>query len=163
MGPSTQVLPRPTRCCAIAIVTRLPDGITRETLDLLRDGVIVTDERHRIVYANEAMAAIAGVGVDRIVGSDVLADFPEATLAYFRPHFQAAAAALEARHYECPVVTPGGRPTWQEGWLTPIVRDGRYVGMVYTVVDATERKRTEARLAASEARFHRLYETVDGL
>ncbi len=144
-------------------MTRLPDGIARETLDLLRDGVIVTDERHRIVYANEAMAGIAGVGVDRIVGADVLVDFPEATLAHFRPIFQAAVAALEARHYECPVVTPGGRSTWQEGWLTPLVRDGRYAGMVYTVVDATERRRAEARLAASEARFHRLYDAVDGL
>ncbi len=147
----------------MSTTTTPADGLARDALDLLRDGVFVTDAQHRIVYANPAMARIAGIGVDRIVGADVLGGAPEATLAHFRPHFQAAAAALEARHYECPVVTPAGRPTWQEGWLTPIVRGGLYAGMVCTVVDATERRRAAARLAASEARFHHLYDTVDGL
>ncbi|HEX6734439.1 MAG TPA: PAS domain S-box protein, partial [Azonexus sp.] len=109
-------------------------------VDSLNDGLWVTDGNHRIVYANQSMAAIAGVGFEQLLGVHVLDGFPESTTRFFRNDYLAALASGQARPYECRVVTPAGRDTWQRGWLTPMHEDGVFAGMVCTVVDDTERK-----------------------
>jgi PAS domain S-box-containing protein len=141
----------------------LLEGTALDVLELLQDGVLVSDERHRIRYANPAMAAIAGVDSAQIVGASLAKDFPEHALAPFREPFLAAVASHKPQHFECSTVTPAGVATWQEGWLTPLIRSDVFLGMVCTVADVTARKRAELALQASDARFHRLFDGVDAL
>ena len=45
--------------------------------------------------------------------------------------------------YEAHVKTPSGKKTVQQGWLTPIIRNGEYQGIICTIHDITEKKKTE--------------------
>ncbi|HSG22224.1 MAG TPA: PAS domain-containing protein, partial [Azonexus sp.] len=98
-----------------------------------------------------------------IVGNCVLDGFSEQTLWFFRDHYLAAVNSLQARKYSCQVVTPGGRLTWQAGWLTPLLEDDEFSGMVCTVEDITLPKRARSLLESSEARFQAIFENVEQL
>ncbi len=122
-------------------------------VDHLGDGLWVADENHRIVYANDAMADIAGVPGSALVGRHVLKDFPEGTTAVFQVDYLAAVASLQARTYSCPVLTPAGTPTWQAGWLIPLLDQGRLSAMACTVRDITLQKQQEEQVLVSEQRL----------
>ncbi|MBI2277651.1 MAG: PAS domain S-box protein [Dechloromonas sp.] len=109
-------------------------------IDSLNDGLWVTDGNHHIVYANQGMATIAGVGIEQLLGVNVLDGFPEGVSRHFRAEYLAALEAAQPRPYECRVITPAGRDTWQRGWLTPMLDDGVFSGMMCTVQDDSERR-----------------------
>lgn len=111
-------------------------------LETLKDGIWVTDRQNRIMYANKGMADIAGIPRAGIIGMAVLRDFSEQTLKSLRPLYRKARATLRPLPYEIFVVTPSGRETWQAGWLIPLVRTGRFNGMVCTVQDITAQRHT---------------------
>lgn len=116
-------------------------------IDSLNDGLWVADRNHRIVYANQGMAAIAGVGLEQLLGLHVLDGLAENVTRFFRAEYLAALATGQSRPYECRVVTPAGRDTWLRGWLTPMLDEGVFSGMVCTVQDDTERKSIDEVLA----------------
>lgn len=104
--------------------------------DLLQEGIWIADVADCLVYLNPAMARFAGVPVDSLLGRCVL-EFATATIDQFRPFFLAAREALAPMPYECELTTPGGCRTWQSGWLTPLLTDGIYQGMLCSVQDIT--------------------------
>jgi PAS domain S-box-containing protein len=107
------------------MMKNMNENFFQNIFESMPDGMWITDSQHRIIYANRAMAGIAGVGVDQIVGQSVLESFSDPTLWFFRDHYHAAVNALKPQKYCCQVVTPGGRLTWQSGWLTPLLEAGR--------------------------------------
>lgn len=119
----------------------------RDIIENSQEGVWLTDGNHCIVYANPAMAAIAGIGVDQIVGRSALDGFSEETLVYFRSNYRAAVVSDKPIPYECKTITPAGRAAWLGGWLTPMRENGVFSGMVCTVQDITARKSTDEVLA----------------
>jgi len=119
------------------------------TLNLLQEGIWVSDASDQLVFVNSAMARIAGTDVSRLEGKSLLM-FPEETLRHFLGFLNLAKESLLPCEYECPVVTPAGRLTWQGGWLTPLIKEGCYAGMICTVNDITGRKHIEEREKISE-------------
>lgn len=145
------------------MMKRMNENFFQNVVESMPDGMWITDKQHRIIYANRAMAGIAGVGVDQIVGQSVLDGFSDPTLWFFRDHYHAAVDALKPQKYCCQVVTPGGRLTWQSGWLTPLLEEGEFSGMACTVEDVTQPIHDKALLASSEARFRAIFENVEQL
>lgn len=127
-------------------------------LDKLQEGVWISDAEHRLVFVNAAMARIAGVDASLLLGQDVLGS-PEKILQYFRSYFTAAMESLEPCAYECPVVTPANHLTWQGGWLTPLVEDGKYTGMICTVRDITEEKQLNARVTLLPQKLNAIFDS----
>lgn len=119
------------------------------TLDLLQEGIWVTDAADRFVFINAAMGRIAGVDVSLFAGLN-LRSLPDRTIRHFLKFFDTARESLRPLEYECPVVTPAGCETWQGGWLTPLIEENRYAGMICTVRDITARKQMELALADRE-------------
>ena len=116
-------------------------------LDGIMNGVWVTNDEDIIFYTNKGMEKIAGIPAEKIIGAKVLIDFPESTLKFFRPHYLKAKNTLKPVYYDdVPIVTPGGRQSYQSGWLIPRIIEGNYVGIICTVEDITERKMAEFRL-----------------
>ena len=120
-------------------------------LERVREGVWVTGADHRIVYANAAMAEIAGIPVAQICGRQVLEDFPEETLHALRPLYRQAMEAREPLPYEIQVVTPAGQAEWQAGWLIPAAECGVFSGMICSVRDITAERAAERELAEYRA------------
>ena len=57
-------------------------------LENFKDGIWVTSPQDVIIYANNGMAGIAGITKSKIIGLNVLRDFPEKTLKKFRPFYR---------------------------------------------------------------------------
>jgi len=112
-------------------------------LENFKDGIWVTSPQDVIIYANNGMAGIAGIPKFKIIGLNVLRDFPEKTLKKFRPFYRQAREKLQPLQYEALVVTPSNRETWQAGWLIPLALKGRFNGMLCTVQDITIHKQTQ--------------------
>ena len=117
----------------------------------------MSDAADRVVFVNQAMARIAGVEAAALTGQ-LLSSLPEETLRNFRGYFNHAKEALTPGYYECAVVTPAGRSSWQAGWLTPLVDNGRYDGMLCSAADVTERRQAQEKLEASELRYRSVLE-----
>lgn len=112
-------------------------------LENIVDGVWVTDKNDHIYYANRGMGIIAGLSSQQITGIQVLLEFPEETIKFFRPYYLEAKETLKPVYYDkVAVKTPVGRPSYQSGWLIPLTNHGDFDGMICTVADVTERKLT---------------------
>ena len=112
-------------------------------IELAQYGLWVSDTEHRITFANQAMATMAGVDADQLVGQCVISDFSAESMRFFLPHYRAAVDSGQPTHYECKVLTPAGRATWQGGWLTPLNEKDVFAGMVCSVEDITAQKAAE--------------------
>ena len=117
-------------------------------LERVQEGIWVTDAQHRIIYANPGMARIADVAVERILGMQVLADFPEATMHELRPLFLEAVESRHPRPYAIHLVTPGDQERWQAGWLIPVIDSDLFSGMICTVRDVSAERAAERALEA---------------
>lgn len=54
------------------MMKNMNENFFQNVFESMPDGMWITDSQHRILYANRAMAGIAGIGVDQIVGKSVL-------------------------------------------------------------------------------------------
>jgi PAS domain S-box-containing protein len=124
-----------------------------DILERVQEGIFVTDAQHRILYANPGMARIADVPLERILGMQVLEDFPEATLRDFRPLYLEVVDARQPRPYAVHLVTPGDRDSWQAGWLIPVIDTGAFSGMICTVRDVSAEHAAELAQEEYQARL----------
>lgn len=138
-------------------------ALFQNIVENMPDGIVVTDSEHRITYANQAMAVIAGIPLETIVGTCVLNDFDEETIGDFRELYLATVNSKKPTKYECMVVTPAGRQIWQGGWLIPQNKDGRFSGMICSVKDISENNQSKLVKQASEARFRALLQVIPGV
>ncbi|MDZ7904057.1 MAG: hypothetical protein U5L01_16665 [Rheinheimera sp.] len=85
--------------------------------------------------------------MSELLHKQVLADFSEATLQHFRPHYYRAQQALTPVRFEAmPMTTPGGRDVFLNGWLVPLVKNGQFDGMICTVDDITQQRLYEQQM-----------------
>ena len=130
------------------------NDLYKNILDSINHGVVVTDKSDVIYFANEAMKKIAGLSHDNILGSFILEDFPDSNCKIFQQKYWKAKGALTPVHYKTYQTTAGaGHKNYQLRWLVPIIKDGNYNGMIYTVEDITRQKKTEEALKCSEQKF----------
>ena len=110
-------------------------------------GVWVGNSQHQIIFANDGLAHMVGVSLSELLHKQVLADFSEATLQHFRPHYYRAQQALTPVRFEAmPMTTPGGRDVFLNGWLVPLVKNGQFDGMICTVDDITQQRLYEQQM-----------------
>jgi PAS domain S-box-containing protein len=128
-------------------------------LENINDGIFVTNNNDVIHYANNGMAKIAGLSKEQMVDYRILLDFPEATLQVLRPHYLAAQNTLQPISFESFfILTPSQRPSYQSGWLIPLVREGRFDGMICSTHEVTAQKQMANQLKESEAYYRAVVE-----
>lgn len=124
-------------------------------LDILFDGIWITDKNDVIIYANNAMSNIIGVPQDRIVGTEINNGFSVKTFHHFIPFYlKAKDEGCPIQYESIPVITSTGRQSHQTGWLIPRFKKNRFNGAICSVSDVTESK----QLAHSEARWQAICE-----
>jgi PAS domain S-box-containing protein len=108
-------------------------------LESVHEGIWVTDREDRLTFVNPALAEIEGIAADQLLGKNVLADLPPATIESFRPFYEEARRTGKPVAYETKLATPDGRSSVRSGWLVPRLRANRFDGMICTIQDITER------------------------
>jgi len=114
--------------------------IEKHIIENVKSGVWVSDKDDLIYFFNKGMEKISGILRNEALGVNVLKNFSEETLVNFRPVFLEAKKTLHSKYYDAlKVKIPGGRSTYQSGWLVPMVENAKYAGMICVVEDVTEK------------------------
>jgi PAS domain S-box-containing protein len=133
----------------------------QKIVESIVNGVWVSDANDNIVYFNRGMSRIAGIAPSEAIGVNLWEGFSKKTISEFKNHYMKAKESLQPITYEAvPVITPGGRSTLQSGLLMPLLENDKFAGMICTVDDITERKRTEEALHQSKEMFHEAFDNL---
>lgn len=124
----------------------------RAALESLAEGILVTDLKSRVIFANRRFAELSGYTVDEMIGQvsyRLLADPADWSLQEARNR---ARFAGEMDEYESQLVCKDGRRRWTRVRATPY-RDatGRVVGSVGALTCIEQEKRLEAANASLSA------------
>src|SRR3989339_141738 len=122
--------------------------VFRSVIEKITTGVWVADKHGRIYFVNKGITKIAGIDKKSMVGLNVLKDFGEETLKYFRPIYLRAKKTLKKISYDSiPVLTPAGVQSYQSGWIIPLKKNGKFDGILCTVKDVTFQEQAKEKFA----------------
>lgn len=131
--------------------------IEHRILASMREGVLISNQDHIILYANPAAASILGVEMAELVGSNELSIVPADQLQVVEEANARRARGL-TDHYELCVQRPNGELRWVLVHASPIELDrtGVYTGALAVFGDITEGKHATDALRASRERYRNL-------
>jgi diguanylate cyclase (GGDEF)-like protein/PAS domain S-box-containing protein len=137
----------------------------RSVVESVGEGLLITDDRDVVMYANARMTELTGYSEEEMVGHPAyeLLLPPEEWPTLLERNQRRIEGSPE--RYEVRLKRRDGETFWAEISATPY-RDvsGEVVGTLGALTDITERKRTERSLEESEHRFRQLFEqSVDAL
>ena len=126
-----------------------------QVMNLMGQGLTVTDEHGKFTYVNEKFAQMSGRSPDSLLGktpSELSGPEDRETLAEARRRRNRAKSSA----YEVGIVQPDGEvlPVLISG--VPRFEKGRFAGSVAVVTDLASRKRVEQQMAAALAREREL-------
>lgn len=141
---------------------RESEACFRSIVEGLSEGVLVTDLRDIVVYANPQVQRIYGYAPEELLGRRtyevlVVAEERDQLRRRVTERARGISERYEARH-----LRKDGSRVWVEIGGVPLRNAmGEIVGTVGTVTDITARKQTELRLREAEERFRQFAENVD--
>lgn len=138
-------------------VRRQP-GFLRALLQTIPDAVWLKDADGVFLACNQEFERLLGATEDEIVGKTDLDFVPPEAAEFFRQKDQEAVAAGETRHNEEWVVYADGRRALWDTAKTPMVSDGRLVGILGTARDITERRRAQNDLDQSQRQLREMFQ-----
>ncbi|MCF7983665.1 MAG: PAS domain S-box protein [Thiohalocapsa sp.] len=126
-------------------------------------GLCVLDESLRFRRVNARMADMNGLPADAHIGRslrEVAPDLAQQAEAVIERVLSKGEAVMDVEINAATAAHPDQPRTWLESWLPMTDGQGNITGINIVAREITEQRRTEARLAESEARFRDMAETV---
>jgi len=140
------------------------DKIHKEILENLPSGVWATDSGDKVIYMNKSMTAIAGASIEEFTGLNVFKDLDKPGNKEFLDSYRKVKRNLFPGEYEVRLKDSKGKGFVHRGWLTPLIRNGKYDGMIVTAEDITEKDIYLKAMKESEEKFRRTIEfAADGI
>lgn len=109
-------------------------------------GVWVCDAAHQLIYINDGLSHLLQAEPSQLLGRHLLNDFPPGALEQFRPYYYRAQQALTPVRFDAIFLSTQSRELYCSGWLVPLLKDGKYDGMIGTVDDMTQQRQLEQQM-----------------
>ncbi len=126
-------------------------------------GLCTVDRDYRLTRINAHMAEINGVPVEESLGRtmwEVVPDLAHHLVEVYRPVLERGEPVLDVSlHGETPAL-PGVPRDWLANYFPLLSGSGEVMGLIGVVVEVTDRKRADERLAESEARFRAITDAM---
>jgi PAS domain S-box-containing protein len=132
----------------------------RNLVEVADDAIYTFDASGVFTSANEACERLLGQSRDMLLGRPILPMLAPDDVENVSANFRAAAAG-EARRYECRVVRPDGTHRLVSVSNTPIRRGDTVSGVLGVARDVTEERERAAALERAEALYTRLVESAE--
>ncbi len=118
----------------------------RLIVESTREGIALVDSERTILYANERLATVTGLPLERLVGSKVDQWLDERAMPFVEEGRKRRAVQGGGSSYEIPFRRPDGEDCHLMITVTPLPPDAPYEGTLVLASDVTQRKRAEAEL-----------------
>jgi len=126
-------------------------------------GLCVLDRELRFQRVNAVLADMNGLPAAEHIGRTILEvapDLAEQAAGFARRVLEDGEPVMEQELRGATAARPGEQRIWLESWLPIKAADGHVAGISVVAREITEQRRAEDRLAASNARFRSMAETV---
>jgi|GEM_PF-1813701 len=127
--------------------------------ETVQDGIWVSDENDILYYTNSVIKKIAGIPNIKLINKNVLTHFSKNTYREIIPYYLKVKSELEPLWYEIILKDSSGKDKYHNGWLTPLIKNNAFYGIICTVRDVTDRKEAEQHVEISEGKFKILSES----
>jgi len=136
------------------------EEIYRSLVETASAGIVATNVKGEIEFANEALCAMIAYASEEVVGRD-LADFahPDDRTVIRNAFGDALKGVQGAPLVEFRVIHKDGHHLWCQSSPTILTHDNEAVGFTAVIHDITERKLAEEALRTSEERYRALVES----
>ncbi|WP_293125962.1 PAS domain S-box protein [Microcoleus sp. bin38.metabat.b11b12b14.051] len=126
-----------------------------ETAD---EGIWMIDVEGKTTFVNQKMADMLATSAEEMIGQPLFAFMNAEGIAIAQANLSRRSQGIREQH-DFKFLRRDGSDLWAIVSSNPLFdKDGGYVGALAMVADITNRKRTEAALQESEAKFRSLYE-----
>ncbi|MCW0483850.1 PAS domain-containing sensor histidine kinase [Gaoshiqia sediminis] len=129
-----------------------------KVLETVHEGIWVADKDDIIFFANRGLTEITGAPKEHILRKNVLTGFRPETTREFREPFLQAKSSLQTLPYEVKLKNLAGRDAVHAGWLIPMVKNDLYDGMICSILDVTEQRKTRELIKENEQRLRNIIE-----
>ncbi len=142
--------------------------LIEEAVDTLDSGIIITDRKHQVVWANEAIGRFFGIDRDRLIGIDAMRAFSryvgvfDNAEDFGRTVQKAIESGERIDSYTCHVRPGMGREERVLAFRSIPIETERYTGgRIDHYIDITKLKRLENGLREKTKRLERSYEKLE--
>ena len=108
----------------------------------LQSAVLVMDSQNEVIYANTRIKKICGISTDEAIGINpfnIEEPFSRLRMCPFVEKYEEAFAQLKPLYYEnIQFETLDGSFLYISGWLIPVLKEGRFDGMICTLRDTSD-------------------------
>jgi len=128
--------------------------------ETMMEGITIVDENERITFANKAFADMLGYKKEELIGTELR---KLVTMEGFEEIKRQTEKRMrgEISRYELTLCRKNGEPCIAQISASPIQNEeGIFEGTLAVIIDITERKRIEEKLAESEERLRRFIENA---
>ncbi len=131
------------------------DALQREIQASAPDGIWVIDLEGNTLYANRAIAKMYGIAEDAVGDLRVQDTLDEVGREQFEEHLRAVRAGEGEADFEVEVhfVDRAGNGRWITVHETPLMEDGKLVGLLHRTSDRAERRRVLEELTRNRAQL----------